>query len=121
MLHASTLREAVAAIAAGRLTARALAESQLARIAATDATIDAWETLDPAYVRAQAQRCDDARDTEANRGLLAGIGIGVKDIIATADLPTTMGSKIFAGYRPAADAQCVARLRAAARTCSARR
>ena len=47
-LYALTMTEAAAAIAAGRLTARALADAQLARIAATDAAIDAWETLDAA-------------------------------------------------------------------------
>ena len=46
-------------------------------------------------------------------GALGGIGIGVKDIIATADMPTTMGSPIFADHRPPRDAACVARLRAA--------
>ena len=94
MLYAATLREAVAAIAAGRMTARALADAQLARIAMTDAAIAAWEGLDPAHVQAEAQRCDDARNSGTNGGPLAGVGIGVKDIIATADLPTTMGSVI---------------------------
>ena len=111
-LHTLTLREAVAAIAAGRLTARELADAQLARIAATDASIEAWEALDPAHVRSEAQRCDEAQ-TRGSAGPLAGIGIAVKDIIATVDLPTTMGSPIYAGHRPLADAACVARLRAA--------
>jgi amidase len=101
--------DAVAAIAGGRLTAEALAEAQLARIAATDAAIGAWQTLDEAHVRRAARQSDGARSA----GPLAGIGIGVKDIIDTADLPTTMGSPIFAGHRPAADASCIARLRAA--------
>ncbi len=104
-----TMTEALAAMAAGRLTARGLAEAQLARVAATDAAIDAWQALDPAHVRAAAARCDDA----PAGGLLRGIGIGVKDIVATRDLPTTMGSPIHAGHRPGADAACVARLRAA--------
>jgi Asp-tRNA(Asn)/Glu-tRNA(Gln) amidotransferase A subunit family amidase len=111
-LHTLTLREAVAAIAAGRVTARELADAQLARIAATDAAIEAWEALDPAHVRSEARRCDDAR-TQGIAGPLTGIGIAVKDIIATVDLPTTMGSPIYAGHRPIADAACVARLRAA--------
>jgi len=110
-LHALTLRDAAAAMAEHHVTARALADAQLARIAATDAAIEAWEALDPAYVRSEAQRCDDARN-EGIAGPLAGIGIAVKDIIATADLPTTMGSPIYAGHRPTADAACVARLRA---------
>ncbi|MFO1317486.1 MAG: amidase [Burkholderiales bacterium] len=106
---ALTMTEALAAMAAGRLTARGLAEAQLARVAATDAAIEAWETLDPAHVRAEAARCDE----RPPGGLLRGIGVGVKDIIATRDLPTTMGSPVYAGHRPAADAACIARLRAA--------
>jgi len=108
-LYALTMTEAAAAIAAGGLTAQALADAQLARIAKTDAAIDAWETLDAARVRACACAADEARGT----GPLAGIGVGVKDIIATADLPTTMGSPIYAGHRPPQDAPCIARLRAA--------
>jgi Asp-tRNA(Asn)/Glu-tRNA(Gln) amidotransferase A subunit family amidase len=37
----------------------------------------------------------------------------VKDIIDTVDLPTEYGSSIYRGYRPPADAACVALLRAA--------
>jgi len=104
--YALTLTEAVARIAEGQLTARSLAEGQLERIAETEATIGAWASLDPAHVRKSADRCD-----AAPRSLpLAGIGIGVKDIIATANLPTEMGSPIFAGHRPSRDAACVARL-----------
>ena len=44
---------------------------------------------------------------------LLGVPFGVKDIIDTADMPTGMGSKIYRGHRPAADASCVAMLRAA--------
>ncbi|MCY0389821.1 amidase [Robbsia sp. Bb-Pol-6] len=43
---------------------------------------------------------------------LAGLPIGVKDLIATADMPTTYGSPIYADFRPAADAWIVARIRA---------
>jgi amidase len=39
---------------------------------------------------------------------LHGVPIGVKDIIATADLPTEMGSPIYRGHRPTTDAACVA-------------
>jgi Asp-tRNA(Asn)/Glu-tRNA(Gln) amidotransferase A subunit family amidase len=108
-MSADSLIAAVDAIAEGRLTASALAEAQLARVVATDHTIEAWETLDPAHVRRETERAD----AQHASGLLAGVGIGVKDLIATADLPTTMGSPIFAGHRPSADATLVTRLRAA--------
>jgi amidase len=105
------LTDAVGAIAAGELTARSLAEAHLARIAGTDARIQAWAHLDPVHVRAEADRCDAS--AQATRGLLAGIGVGVKDILATTDHPTENGSPIFAGERPARDAESVTRLRRA--------
>jgi Asp-tRNA(Asn)/Glu-tRNA(Gln) amidotransferase A subunit family amidase len=105
-LHAMSLATAAKEIALGALTARALAQAQLARIAATDRDIEAWAHLDPAHVRRMAERCDAASDG----GTLRGIGIGVKDIIHTADLPTQMGSPAFEGHRPRANAECVTRL-----------
>ncbi|HEY6597880.1 MAG TPA: amidase, partial [Pseudomonadales bacterium] len=56
-------------------------------------------------------RCDAA--AQDGRGSLHGIGIGVKDIIATADQPTEMGSPVYAGQRPERDAECVTRLKRA--------
>jgi Asp-tRNA(Asn)/Glu-tRNA(Gln) amidotransferase A subunit family amidase len=105
-LHAMSLTTAAKEIAIGALTARALAQAQLARIAATDRNVEAWAHLDPEHVRRMAERCDAAKDG----GTLRGIGIGVKDIINTADLPTQMGSPAFEGHRPRANAECVTRL-----------
>ncbi|CAB3751867.1 amidase [Paraburkholderia humisilvae] len=42
---------------------------------------------------------------------LAGMPIAVKDLIATADMPTTYGSPVYAGHLPAEDAAIVARIR----------
>jgi Asp-tRNA(Asn)/Glu-tRNA(Gln) amidotransferase A subunit family amidase len=106
-----TLAAAAEAIAHGALTARAFAEAQLARVVATDPEIEAWAHLDPGHVRAAADRCDAV--PPAGRGLLQGIGIGVKDIIATADQPTQMGSAVYAGQQPDNDAECIARLKRA--------
>src|SRR5690606_9500886 len=36
-----------------------------------------------------------------------GMPIGVKDIIHTADFPTQMGSELYQGWRPRANAACV--------------
>jgi Asp-tRNA(Asn)/Glu-tRNA(Gln) amidotransferase A subunit family amidase len=44
---------------------------------------------------------------------LAGLPIGVKDLIDTADMPTTYGSPIYRDHRPTADAAIVARIREA--------
>jgi Asp-tRNA(Asn)/Glu-tRNA(Gln) amidotransferase A subunit family amidase len=104
-----TLTEAAEALAERQLTSLALADAQLTRVRTTDAAVGAWETLDPDHVRREAAHWDAVRLP----GPLGGIGIGVKDIIDTADLPTTIGSPIFADRRPAHDAACIARLRAA--------
>ncbi|MCJ2034521.1 amidase [Methylobacterium sp. J-068] len=52
-----------------------------------------------------------AADLGPGDGPWAGIPVGVKDIIATADMPTTNGSPVYADHVPAADAWIVARLR----------
>jgi Asp-tRNA(Asn)/Glu-tRNA(Gln) amidotransferase A subunit family amidase len=50
-------------------------------------------------------------DTTRRPGPLSGIPVAIKDIIATADMPTTNGSPIYKGHIPAADAWVVERLR----------
>jgi Asp-tRNA(Asn)/Glu-tRNA(Gln) amidotransferase A subunit family amidase len=51
------------------------------------------------------------RDTTRRPGPLSGIPVAIKDIIATADMPTTNGSPIYRDHVPAADAWVVERLR----------
>jgi amidase len=50
-------------------------------------------------------------DTARRPGLLSGIPVAIKDIIATADMPTTNGSPIYRDYVPATDAWIVEQLR----------
>jgi Asp-tRNA(Asn)/Glu-tRNA(Gln) amidotransferase A subunit family amidase len=108
VLPAKSVIAAIDAIARGTTTARGLAEAQLARIAATDAGVGAWTHFDPERVRARAENRDAV--AAGRRGPLHGIGVGVKDIIDTTDMPTEMGSPIYAGHHPQFDAECVARL-----------
>jgi amidase len=50
-------------------------------------------------------------DTARRPGPLSGIPVAIKDIIATADMPTTNGSPIYRDHVPAADAWVVEQLR----------
>ena len=50
-------------------------------------------------------------DTTRRPGPLSGIPVGIKDIIATSDMPTSNGSPIYRDHVPAADAWVVERLR----------
>jgi Asp-tRNA(Asn)/Glu-tRNA(Gln) amidotransferase A subunit family amidase len=52
----------------------------------------------------------------ASAGPLRGIAVGIKDIIDTADFPTEMGSVIYRGWRPRADASVVQMLKQAGAT-----
>ena len=104
---------AVQAIAAGTLSARALTESCLARIAAREPDVGAWHFLDPAYALAQADACDELQRQGHPLGALHGVPVGLKDIIDTADMPTENGTPLCKGRRPAQDATVVSRLRAA--------
>ena len=102
-----TASEAAARLAAGTLTAEALTRDCLER-ANTRAEVKAWVWLDPEHALAQARAADRA----GRPGLLAGVPVGVKDVIDTVDMPTQHGSPIYRGYRPFADAACVALIRA---------
>lgn len=104
---------AAQAIAAGTLSARALTESCLARIAAREPDVGAWQFLDPTYALAQADACDELQRKGSPLGPLHGVPVGLKDIIDTADMPTENGTVLCAGRRPAGDATVVSRLRAA--------
>lgn len=98
-----------AEIAAGRLTASALTESCLARIAEVEPAIAAFAALDADLWRAQAARADAA----GCPGPLGGLPVGIKDLAATRDWPTGCGSPIYAGVRMPFDAAVVAQARAA--------
>lgn len=103
-----TASQARAAILAGRLSATALAESCLARIAEREPIVRAFVHLDPVRVLEAAR----AADAAGCPGLLGGIPVGVKDVIDTHDMPTAMNSPIWAGWQPRGDAACVAWTRA---------
>jgi Asp-tRNA(Asn)/Glu-tRNA(Gln) amidotransferase A subunit family amidase len=89
----------------GWLPGRGGVEAAFDRIADREPDVAAWVTL------AERTAVLDAADRA--RGPLAGLPVGVKDIIDTADLPTGYGSPRWVGHRPAADAEVVRRLRAA--------
>ncbi|MEP6942378.1 MAG: amidase [Betaproteobacteria bacterium] len=103
--------DAVRRLRDGELTSVALTKAMLARIRATDDGVGAWAHVDPEIALAAARSCDARRARGGERGALEGIGIGVKDIIDTSDMPTALGSPIHAGRQPTIDAECIARLR----------
>ena len=108
--------EIVHGIMAGAFTCEAVARACLARITDQEPVVHAWTNFDPEIALAQARALDHA----PARGPLHGVPIGVKDVLDTFDMPTEMGSPIYRGNRPPADAACVALVRAPASSSSAR-
>ena len=96
-------------LAAGEITAEALAADCIERIRERDPDVRAWTFLDTD----EAMRRARALDARPWNGLLHGLPLAVKDLFDTVDMPTSYGSRIYADHRPAADAACVALARAA--------
>src|SRR5258705_12059425 len=103
---------AAEAIRRGETTSSALVEACLGRIAATDASMQAWVTVDGSGASAAALARDG--DLLAGRpiGPLHGVPLGIKDIIDGAGMTTTARAAAFAHTRPYRDDTPVARLAA---------
>ncbi|GHD62296.1 glutamyl-tRNA(Gln) amidotransferase [Thalassobaculum fulvum] len=86
--------QAARAIAERRLTARALVESCLARIARLDPIVGAWVAVDADRSLVAAERADREIEAGRRRGPLHGIPYGLKDILRTAELPTRAASRL---------------------------
>ena len=104
------LREAVEALRGGRLRSEDLTRALLERIAAHESRVQAFQWIDPARAMALARAADERLRQGYPPGVLHGVPVGIKDIIATQGIPTTMGSPIFENHLPSASAAVVARL-----------
>ena len=105
-LPATTL---VHLIESGKLSAEAVVRSCLERITGREPVVRAWSHLSGEAALAAAREFDRTKQDT----LLRGVPIGIKNIFDTADMPTTYGSPIYVGCRPASDASAAALPRAA--------
>jgi aspartyl-tRNA(Asn)/glutamyl-tRNA(Gln) amidotransferase subunit A len=112
-LHELGAREAADRVRRGELRATALVGASLARIAAIEPGLNAFITVCEREALEAAAAIDRRVAAGEDPGPLAGVPIGVKDIIATAGVRTTAGSRILADFHPAYDATVVTRLRGA--------
>jgi aspartyl-tRNA(Asn)/glutamyl-tRNA(Gln) amidotransferase subunit A len=87
-----------------------LATEFLARIEKRNPELNAFLALSPERALAQADRMDALVARKEPLPPLAGLPLAVKDVLSTRGVPTTCGSRILAGYRPAYDATAVERL-----------
>jgi Asp-tRNA(Asn)/Glu-tRNA(Gln) amidotransferase A subunit family amidase len=97
--------------ASGAQTPRQFLEASLA-------LLDEWEPRIGAFVCTNLPAARAAADRSTARwrdgkplSAIDGMPVGIKDIIETVDMPTEMGSPLFAGWRAEKDAACVRALR----------
>ncbi|ADH87977.1 amidohydrolase, AtzE family [Ancylobacter novellus DSM 506] len=117
-LLAGPALELAAAVSSGKVSARAVAEAALHRIAGVDPVLNAFTDVTTERALAEADAIDAARAAGRALGPLAGVPFAVKNLFDLKGLPTLAGSKINRDRPPAArDATLVERLSAAGAVC----
>jgi aspartyl-tRNA(Asn)/glutamyl-tRNA(Gln) amidotransferase subunit A len=100
-------------VRAKEVSAREVCDAFLARIDALDGKLGSYLHVDHDGARKAAAAVDEIIARGDDPGPLAGVPVGIKDVIVTEGLVTTAASKILEGWVPPYDATAVARLRAA--------
>ena len=91
----------------------ALAEAHYARIQKEDGQIGAFLTLSKERAFEQAERIDRMAARGDALPALAGVPVGIKDVMSTRGVRTTAGSKVLDTYVPPYDCTAVAKMEAA--------
>lgn len=112
-LETLSIDQASAALRSGETTATALAEAHYERIAARDGEINSYLSLAKDRALAQAAKMDALIKAGEQLPPLAGVPLGIKDVLTMVGSPATAGSKILEGYHPPYDCTAVAKLEAA--------
>ena len=100
-------------LAAGKMSAVDLLNDCIAAIEVENPRVNAVVTPNFDHARQRAQACDDIWAKGDDCGPLHGLPVVIKDLMDTAGLRTTYGSRCFADHVPTGDALIVARLKAA--------
>ncbi len=108
-----TALEIAAAVRSGQRSAADVVEEHLARIAARDGELHAFNLVLADDARASARVVDDQVAAGEDPGPLAGVPIALKDNLCTRGIPTTCSSRILEGWRPPYTATVVDRVVAA--------
>lgn len=104
--------DASAGLAAGSFTSQELTQACLQRIEQVDGALHAFLRATPEQALANASQADRLRAQGDGRPLL-GVPLAVKDVLMTAGIETTAGSRILEGFVPPYTATAVQKLQEA--------
>jgi aspartyl-tRNA(Asn)/glutamyl-tRNA(Gln) amidotransferase subunit A len=106
--------EIAAAVSGGKISATAVIEAGLSRIASRDRALNSFTAVVRDRALARARALDGRRAQRKSLGPLAGVPFAVKNLFDIAGLPTIAGSRINRDRPPAtSDATLIARLESA--------
>ncbi len=111
MLAFATVTELGRLLAKRKISPVELAQMFLSRIERLDPQLNAFRTVAPERVLAQAREAERELARGRRRGTLHGIPFALKDNIWTRGTPTTAGASILRSCVPSEDATVVRRLR----------
>jgi aspartyl-tRNA(Asn)/glutamyl-tRNA(Gln) amidotransferase subunit A len=112
-LEGLTIDGVRAAVASKETSAVAMAEMHYVEIGSRDGEIHSYLSLSRERAMAQATKIDEMAAKGETLPALAGVPVGIKDVLVMQGSPATAGSLILKGYRPPYDATAVTRLEAA--------
>lgn len=112
-VHELSASELIAQLNAGEITSTELTRACLDRIERYDDRVKAFLQVGAESALEQAQAIDQKRKQKQPVGPLAGLPVGIKDLLCTQGVVTTCGSKMLEHFRPPYDATVIARLKQA--------
>ena len=109
-LYKFNVEQVTSGIKNGEFTAEEYISQLIERIKKIDYKINSFISINNNAID-QAKQIDKKLRSGLTLGAIAGIGVGVKDNISTADLKTTCASKMLSDYIPPYDATVIKRLK----------
>ncbi|MFC3229551.1 amidase [Marinibaculum pumilum] len=112
-INRMTAVEIAAKVRSKDLSPSEVVEASLKRMEATEPHLKAFCHAAPELARSTAKALEAKLAAGEEVGPLAGVPVGIKDLVATKDLPTVQGSMVYKDFTPDEDDICVERLKAA--------
>lgn len=112
-IHYQDLVTVADRIRSGQVTSEAITAALLERIRALDGELRAYVRVFDEEAMQRARALDAEQAAGRPPGLLHGVPVAVKDLLAYGGHPTTVGGKVRERWQPAEDATVVRRLKAA--------